>query len=203
MKAIAHTRGVTFWQQCSPATRASISAFIWIQLVGVAIGLWFSRVVVSDSGVIVGLVVGTLCGVGWVAFIETSIRTSDPDTPAMKNIRQQRPLRSALFRVPFMFVIGLGFGYATAAWALVWTVNMWLGTPASQIVTVTGWHTGGARSCTRPEIGHFLFRDSPRSLCVQLASRTHMPDGSKLRLVGKESMLGINVDEIYAEGHAP
>jgi hypothetical protein len=197
-----HQQGLAAWQRYSRAARGAVLAFIWIQLIGFGVGLFLSRVVVSDLGVTVGLIAGALCGIGWVVLVEIGIRRSDANSPAIQNISKHF-LRFPSVRVPFMLALGLMLGYGAIAWGLNWGINILLGTRSSQIVTVTGWASAGRSSCAHPQIGHSLFADSPRSLCVNAASRAQMPDGSRLRLVGTGSVLGLNVEEIYVENVAP
>lgn len=191
--------GLTYWQRQSPLGKFVISIIVWIPIAGFVIGFLFSRIVPSDVGITVGCIFGALYGLAWVVLVEKGIAESDRDTDEIRRVAASKLAPTPWLRVPLMWWVGLMFGYGAATWGYPWLYNGAFGSPAESVETVSRFSSGGRGTCAHPEIGKSIFANSPHSLCVD----EHMAVGSKLRIVGRSSVLGMNVEEIYLIHDAP
>jgi hypothetical protein len=190
----------------SLARLVGIMSFIFIPMLGGLIGIVFSRVVPTSFGVSLGLIAGGLYGLCCVGLTEYIARRSDERARAARQVSSwsdNRILRTVWLRVPFIFLLAFNFGYSAMAWGLAWPINMWIGSPESKVVTVSGWVSGGARGCPHPKVREIGIEASSRALCVSSEAREQMPIGSRLRIEGRSSALGMNVEKIYIERNAP
>lgn len=167
--------------------------FIWIPFLGAMIGLLWSRFVPSVVMNYLGVALGAVCAVAWVALAAAR-------RPAFDGLDGRRltsrVLRNAWGRGLVMALAGFMFGYVGFAWGYPWLLNRIVGSLGERIVTVTGWSEGGYRSCAQPDVDVHVI-SSPDAFCVVAGARTSMPAGTRLRLVGPASPLGINVERIY------
>jgi hypothetical protein len=182
----------------SPPPKTTVSGVIAFAALGLLLtGMFVSRIVPSQLSIRAGLILGGLLGI--FAVIKWERQSSYTTSPS---IMGNRVLRHAVFRIPLNFLLCVGFTYVSITWASSWLVNKAVGEPEERIVVVTSWQSGSSRNCSQPDIGLPLFAASVRALCVKSGARRDMPDGTQLRLVGRSSILGMNVEEIYII-HAP
>lgn len=177
-----------------------VVALLWAVLGLAVVGLFVSRVISSRLAIGLGLFAGISLGVAWIFALESALRKARPvdmtQAVALAEVKRSRILRNAWLRIPFCLVIGTAFGYSAIAWGCPWLVNMGLGTRAEQVVVMTGWFSGTIRNCTQPEVDLAPFVASWNALCVN-RSATQPAPGTRLRLTGPATFLGMNVENIY------
>lgn len=108
----------------------------------------------------------------------------------------QNIFNKPLALVSAAMLFGFIFGYGAFTWTLPWVTTSLFGTASEQVVTVVGWHSGGTRSCPRPDIGKGEFVLAPRALCLPSAARVKMPPGTRIRIAGHSSIFGINTERV-------
>ncbi|MDR3418515.1 MAG: hypothetical protein P4L83_20285 [Nevskia sp.] len=164
-----------------------------IPLIGFFPGLFFSNIIPSELTVHVGLGLATFNGVALASICEYSARTYGIQTKYefLNNLMER-----SWFRIVLMGWVGFMFWYGAAAWGYPWLINLTTGSKGEETFTITGW-MGGGRVCFRPGIGHGLFRDGPRALCMSQYEQTRVAVGSTLEVKGRSTLLGINADEVH------
>jgi len=191
-----------FWRAQSPRMKIIsplLVIYFFTLIVGTFIGLLLSNIVPSKAGVYFGATCGGLNGLMWVILLERNMRKRNLSRPPTINVvREDKLLMRGWTRVPFMLSIGFVFGYTSFAWGYPWLYNMAFAPVVSKEVSVTGWESASRGSCRRPEIGYNTFVIAPHALCANLDARQLMQPGTLIRLVGPESIFGMNVQEIYA-----
>lgn len=170
-------------------------------VIGLAVvGFFVSRVISSRLGIGLGLLAGISLGMAWIIALETKLRKARPvdmnQAMAIAKIKGNRLLRHAWLRIPFILLIGTAFGYSAITWGCTWLVNMGLGTPAEQVIVVTGWFSGSSRNCSQPEVDLAPLVASWKALCISRSAGELAP-GARLRLTGSATFLGMNVENIY------
>lgn len=194
--------GLTYWQRQSTLGKAIIATCVCIPFAGATIGFLFSKIVLSTFGLTLGLTFGVVYGFAFALMAEKGVAQSDHDTDEIQKIMTNKFLRVAWRRVLFMWLVGSICGYGAAAWGYSWLYNAALGSPSERLEIVSGFTSGGARTCAHVKIERFFFVDSPRSLCMNKSMAGQIPIGSTVRLVGRSSVLGINVKHIYSMSNA-
>lgn len=155
------------------------------------IGMTFARCMPSDLAVDLGLVAGAIVALGWMAMADAGVRARSEQGDV------DRRMANPWVRRPIMLLVGFMFGYSGFAWGVPWMVNAAFGTKSEQIVTVTGWISGGRHSCPGPEVDRAPFFASVDALCMPVEARSEMTPGTRLRLVGPATFLGLNVQKVY------
>jgi hypothetical protein len=151
-----------------------------------------------------GIYCGCFIGLTYGALVVRKIR-GNPSArlPAIYTGQSTRDVNFSWPAVPFMAAVGFMFGYTTFAWGFPWLYNKAFAPVVSKEVVVTGWEQASRGSCRRPEIGYNTFVIAPHALCARLEARERMVPGTWIRLVGPESILGMNVQEIYSLKRQP
>ena len=166
-------------------------------LFGVFVGMWASDVIPSTAGMYGGVICGGVNGLIWVALLERNLRSPTlRNAPAIRNARAIKILKYRWSRVSFMLAVYFMFGFMAFAWGYPWLYNKAFGSVVTKTFTVTGWEGTTSRSCPRPEIGSFVL--APHALCVRSDARARMPPGASIRVVGPQSVLGMNAREVYS-----
>jgi len=196
-KATRKSDGLTYWQRQSPLGKAIISACVCIPFFVAAIGFLFSKIVASEIGLALGLIFGVFYGLAFAVMVEKGIAQSDHDTNEIRNITANKFLSTVWCRVLFMWLVGFMCGYGAATWGYPWLYNSAFGSPSERLEIVSGFHSGSMRTCSHVEIERSSFLNSPRSLCMGRSMTGQISVGSTLRLVGRSSVLGMNVEHIY------
>jgi hypothetical protein len=190
-----------FWRAQSPRMKiiSPLLLFYFVTLIcGTLIGLLLSRIVPSTAGTYFGVTCGSFNGLVWVALLERNLRKREPSAvPTVRAVEDSTLLQYVWTRVPLMLCVGFMFGYTAFAWGYPWLYNEAFAPVVSKEVGVTGWENGSRGSCPRPKIGQNTFVIAPHALCADLDARELMQPGMLIRLVGPESVFGINVQEIY------
>jgi hypothetical protein len=161
-------------------------------LAGIFVALFFANIIPDPLALKVEGILSIGYAIGWVTLIEVANRGRVFDSRQ----RGQALVSKRWCRIPLMFLVGLMFGYTSCVWAYPWLITEIFGTKDSLYLRVIGWE-GGGRTCSRPSVGHRLFVDGPRALCVSSNARARMPVGAYLRIVGPKTSLGMNSNEIY------
>ncbi len=168
-------------------------------LFGVFVGLWASNVIPSTPGMHCGVICGGVNGLIWVALLERNLRNPAlRHASAIRDVQTVKILKYRWSRVPFMGAVAFMFGYMAVAWGYPWLYNKAFGSVVTQTFTVTGWEGATGRSCPRPQIGYNTFVLAPHALCVRSDAQARMPPGASIRVVGPQSVLGLNARDIYA-----
>lgn len=162
-----------------------------VSLTLLLMGMFISRVIPSTLSITIGLLLGSALGIYSVVYIERKL-----DNEENIYFDGDRILRNAWLRVPFIFLLLVGWSYISTTWACSWLFNMTFGKAEERVVIVEGWNSGSTRNCAQPDVGLPLFSASVRAFCVS-ASKWEMPEGTRLRIVGKSSVFGMNVEDIY------
>lgn len=183
----------TFWARQSLMGKSLISLFMWPTIAGTFIAMLYANIIPNPGLLKLAIGLSIIYALAWSAFLEIANRGKVWDRKKKGSAILRRPW----LRVPFTLCIGFMFGYTSFAWAYPWLYTKVAGVKKSEEFIVTGWESGGRRTCSRPEIGHALFQDSPGALCVSSDAHNQMPPGTHLRIVGPETVLGINTDKIY------
>ena len=178
---------------------ATMVIYSFTLFLGDFIGLWVSNVIPSTTGAHLGAIFGSFNGLAWVILLERNLRNHTlSHTPAIRAVRDSSALARFWSRGPIMLCVGFLVGYMAVAWGYPWLYNKAFATVVTKTVNVTGWERGGGRNCSRPAIGYNTFVLAPHALCVRSDAQVRMPVGSSIRLVGPESVLGMNVQQIYS-----
>jgi hypothetical protein len=180
------------WMQ-SKSGAMMVLVSILLPLIGAMIGLFFSNSIPNPISTYLGLWFGALFSAWWVALVEVGYRSGVYRNVAASDRKYLKPW----MRLPISLWVGFMFGYGAFAWGFPWVANSVIGTVSEEVVTVTGWEAGGFRSCSRPQIGRSLFVLSPKALCLSSHERDRVPPGTRLRLVGPATALGMNVENVY------
>jgi hypothetical protein len=166
---------------------------------GAFAGLWVSNVIPSTAGMYGGAICGGVNGLIWVALLERNLRNPTlRNAPAIRDVRAIKILKYRWSRVPFILAANFMFGYMAFAWGYPWLYNKTFGSVVTKTFTVTGWEGTTGRSCPRPEIGYNTFVLAPHALCVRSDAQARMPRGASIRVVGPQSILGLNARDIYS-----
>lgn len=184
------------WQLLRKVTGALL---VWPPLAGVAIALVFADIIPDDAARSVEWILVLVYAAAYALFLEAANRRRHWD-PAQ---RGYGVLRRWWLRVPMLFGVGVMFGYCSFVWAYPWLATKAFGEMATIDAVVTGWQNGGGAGCAHPLIGHGLFVDGPRALCVPQNAREMMPPGTHLRIEGPQTVLGINADNFYIVKPSP
>jgi hypothetical protein len=151
-----------------------------------------------------GVICGGVNGLIWVALLERNLRNPAlRRTPAVRDVQTIKILKYRWSRVPFILAVAFMFGYLACAWGYSWLYNKAFGSVITKTFTVTGWEGATGRSCPRPEIGYNTFVLAPHALCVRSDAQTRMRPGESIRVVGPQSVLGLNARDIYSIPHQP
>lgn len=153
------------------------------------------RIIASPLALKLGVVYGLFSG----ALIGTAMYYTFQHHGSQPGIREYK---SGIFRWPilaglFMFVLMAGFGFFAMSHSVASVYTRIFGEPGSQVLTVSGSYW--ARRWQR--CYDHNFRDVPliarggRVLCIDRA----LAPGSRVRLDGHASVLGITVTDIYLE----
>lgn len=154
------------------------------------VGMFFSNIIPSSVGLLIGIGFGVFGSILWMAFTVVGYRAGCY-IGAPQNVFQ-KPL--ALISAAMLF--GFVFGYGAFTWTLSWLTTALVGNATEQVVTVVGWESGGTRGCPRPDIGKGLFVLAPRALCLPSEARVRMPPGTRIRISGPSTVLGINAQRV-------
>lgn len=173
--------------------KVAISLFLWPQLAGVFIAKLFANIVPNPGVVNVACGLSFVYAVAWSVLLEVAIRGHVWDP----NQKRFALLNSRWRRIPAMITVFFLLGYFSFAFAYPWMYTELFGTKHSKEFVVTGWSSGGSKSCFRPRVGHSPFADGPAAFCTSSDGYERMPPGTRLGIVGPETFLGINTDEIY------
>ncbi len=177
-----------------------VVALIFLVLGLAVVGFFVSRVVSSRLAIGLGLLGGISLGIAWIIAMETNLRKARPvdmsQAMDLAEVKRNRILRHAWLRIPLCLLLGTAFGYSAITWGCTWLVSMGLGTPAEQVVVVTGWSSGSRRNCSQPEVDLAPLVASRNALCVSPSAGDLAP-GVRLRLTGSATFLGMNVENIY------
>jgi hypothetical protein len=187
-------RRSTFWERQSLLGKLAISVFVWPQLAGALGAYFFANIIPSPLTLKVGLVGGAALAFVWAGFLEMANKGRVWDLTQ----RSQRLMSRIWLRAPLSACFGFMFAYSSLTWAYPWLINEIAGKPGEQSFVVVGWHEGGRKSCSGPDVGHSLLRDAPRALCVSADAESKMRPGTRLRIEGPATRLGINTQTLYA-----
>ena len=104
-------------------------------------------------------------------------------------------LRHAWMRVPLMTLFAFAITFSAVEDGMFAVVTALIGQPGSRAVTISGEGGGGRRSCR-----HFEIEEAgwviDRALCIPEALRDRATAGDRLTLYGKQSPLGLIVDDM-------
>lgn len=192
-------RRLTFWERQSLRRKIAISVFVWPQLAGLLGAIFFANIIPSTLTLRVGLVGGGILALVWAAFLEVANKGRAWDLTQ----RSQRLLSRTWLRVPFEACLGFMFAYSSLAWTYPWLITEIVGKSGEQFFVVVAWHQGWGKSCSSPDLGHSLFRDPPRALCVSANAESKMRPGTWLRIEGPVTPLGIITQKLNAQPDSP
>ena len=192
------------WQrQPSLMGKILVHAILWIPIAGFLLGFLFSTIIPSDTGIALGLASGTVYGLLAAVMTVRAFVQSRREVRDVGNGVVDRMLRAIWVRAPLMGLAGLVLGYGAAAWGYPWLYNKAFGSQSQRLEIVSGFTSWTSKGCAHPEIGREFFVDPPRALCASQMSPGGIPVGSTLRLTGRASFLGMNVEEIEVVSMPP
>lgn len=167
--------------------------FMGTYVVLLIIAMFFSNFVPENNS-IVYLLLGNISLSATIIFLlETR---SDKHNLEMLIKRNPWAECSASRRV-FLFFASMFMLYYPVYFGIPWVYNTVFGTNGYVFAIVTGWKGAGARTCAQPLINNIsIFHSAPHALCVNENEKGNFKIGTKIKLVGKISKVGVNVFNI-------
>jgi|GEM_PF-2119428 len=165
-----------------------------LAIIGSLIDFTLSTMLPSELGINIGVGCGVILAVCIVAISEKSrqrIGGSITHSGAF-----QKLIQITWVRICVNLALGFGLGFSATALGYPYAYTHFFGRQASMIVKVAGWHYGSAKRCAKPDIEHSPFAKGDKALCVGNDARLSMPIGASLKLEGRESVFGFNVEKI-------
>lgn len=99
-----------------------------------------------------------------------------------------------------MFSASMFMLYFPIYFGIPWIYNAVFGINGHVFAIVTGWQSAGARTCAQPLINDIsILHYAPHSLCVSDSKEMDFKKGTKIKLIGKVSKIGMNVSDIEVE----
>lgn len=167
--------------------------FMGIYIVILIIAMFFSNFIPGNNSIVYLLLVNISLSATIILYSE---KRSDKRNLEMLIIRHPWAECSTLRRV-FLFFASMFMLYYPVYFGIPWVYNTVFGKNGYVFAIVTGWKGAGARTCAQPLINNIsTFHYAPHALCVNENEKGNFKIGTKIKLVGKISKVGVNVFNI-------
>lgn len=167
---------------------------VLLAIIGVFIDFTLSTLLPSELGIRIGLGFGVTLAVCLVVISE-KFRTH-MGTFVTHSGTFQKLIQITWVRICVNFALGFGLGFSASALGYPYAYTHFFGSPTFRIVKVSGWHHGSSRRCAKPEIENAPLATGEKTLCVANDAKSSVPAGTSLRLEGRESVFGFNVEKL-------
>ncbi|WP_319588044.1 hypothetical protein [uncultured Desulfobulbus sp.] len=166
---------------------------IGLYIILLIIAMFVSNFVPENSSTVYLLLGNILLSATIISYLE---KRSDKRNLEMLIKRHSWAECSTLRRV-FLFLASMFMLYYPVYFGIPWVYNTFFGENRYVFAIVTGWKGAGARTCAQPLINNLsIFHYAPHALCVSENEKENFKIGTKIKLVGKISKVGMNVSNI-------
>lgn len=165
-----------------------------LAIIGSLIDFTLSTLLPSELGINIGIGCGVILAVCIVVITETSRKQIGGSITRSGSF--QKLIQITWVRVCVNLALGFGLGFSASALGYPYAYTHFFGGQASRIVKVSGWYHGSSRRCAKPEIENAPLAVGDKTLCVANDAKLSIPIGASLRLEGRESVFGFNVEKV-------